>query len=192
MRAHITLLAGALFLVSGPLLAEEEKRENRPSWSYLKATDLTYDMDVFGVDIEPEGYQLELSLELGDHLYGFIDRSRADDSGAVLNDFDTEGYGFGWHWDSWFASYTYDNWEIGNGEFDVDTIRLGFRDMWSERFEFNASYSWNNIEDADNDDGFQVGFAFELWDDFNLTADYETIGGDLDIDSFYVGVRFDF
>ena len=54
------------------------------------------------------------------------------------------------------------------------------------------SYSWNNIEHADNDDGFQVGFIFELTELIHLTADYETIGGDLDLDYTSFGVRLSF
>jgi len=203
VRKLVSTVVATVFLFGTPITLAAEREDNERdrnrdhredlSWSYLKLSHLEYDMYIFGVDIEPDGYEVELALKLGDHLYGFIDRSRAE--GDVFRsdyDFDSEGYGFGWHWDTWFASYSYNTWDLDNNEFDVDTIRFGFRNQWTERIEFNASYTWNNIEDADNDDGFQLGFAFELWDDFNLTSDYETIGGDLDIDTFKVGVRLDF
>ena len=45
-------------------------------------------------------------------------------------------------------------WGLSNSEVDVDTLRLVFRDNWTDRLEFNASYCWNNINGADNDDGF--------------------------------------
>ncbi|MEZ7830686.1 MAG: hypothetical protein QMC06_03960 [Gammaproteobacteria bacterium] len=45
-------------------------------------------------------------------------------------------------------------WGLSNSEVDVDTLRLVFRDNWTDRLEFNASYCWNNIKGADNDDGF--------------------------------------
>ena len=193
----ISLIACSILAVNQAAAAErEDEHSGSPdnvSYSYFEASSLQYDMDIGGIDVEPDGYKLELSLELGDSLFGIIDRSRTEGGFAGLDyDFDTQGYGFGLRGDKWFASYTYNTWEFDRNEFDVDTIRFGFRDKWSDRLEFNASYSWNNIEDADNDDGFQVGFAYELWDQFALTADYETIGGELDIDYFSVGVRFGF
>ncbi len=79
-----------------------------------------------------------------------------------------------------------------NNEFDVDTIRLGFRNDWTDRLEFNASYSWNNIEDADNDDGFQLGVLYRLGGNFYLVAEYESTGGDLDIDTLTAGIGITF
>lgn len=202
MKTRMLLLACAFMALSvqTAIAAEdEESRSNRHehrnvSWSYIEASSLGYDLDVAGVDIEPDGYKLKLSLELGDSLYGVIDRGRAEGSFAGSDyDFDTEGYGFGFHGDSWFASYTYNTWDFDNNEFDVDTLRVGFRNMLSERLEFNASYSWNAIEDADNEDGFQLGFAYQLfWDDVSFTTEYETIGGHLDVDYLTFGLRFDF
>lgn len=202
MKSKMLLLVCTLMALSAQTVnaAEEDERSRRhdhhdhnKSWSYLEASALQYDMDVAGIDVEPDGYKLKLSLELGDSLYGVIDRGRSEGSFAGRDyDFDTEGYGFGFHGDSWFASYTYNTWDFDNNEFDVDTLRVGFRNSWTERLEFNASYSWNAIEDADNEDGFQLGFAYELWDEFNLTAEYETIGGHLDVDTLTVGVRFNF
>lgn len=200
MKLKLAVISCALSFLSNPAFAAEEREgksnlrhHNDFNWSHLKASSLEYDMDILGVDAEPDGYDLELSLELGDSFYGILDRSRADGKlGGIEHSFDTSGYGFGFHGDRWFASYTYNTWEFDRSEFDVDTIRVGFRRNWTERLEFNASYSWNNIEDADNDDGFQLGLAYELWEELALTFDYETIGGDLDIDYYAVGVRFGF
>ena len=196
MKIKLLVLGSTLCLASSFALAEEEKQhehsKQKLSYSYLVASSLEYDMDIAGIDVEPDGDKLKLSLSLGDSLFGVIDRQRSDGKFAGLDyDFDTEGYGFGFHGDSWYASYTYNIWDFDNNEFDVDTISLGFRDMWTDRLEFNASYSWNDIENADNEDGFQLGFAYELWEQLHLVADYETIGGHLDIDSVSVGVRFD-
>tara|TARA_R110002073_G_scaffold122038_1_gene264994 strand:- start:1190 stop:1783 length:594 start_codon:yes stop_codon:yes gene_type:complete len=172
---------------------EHEHKHHAPSYSYLEISSIGYDMDFAGIDVEPDGYKLKLSLALGDSLFGVIDRSDSDGKFAGSNyDFDTQGYGFGLRGDSWFASYTYNTWELSGNEFDVDTIRVGFRNDWTDRLEFNASYSWNNIEDADNDDGFQVGFLYRLGGNFHLVAEYETIGGDLDIDILSAGIRMTF
>ena len=155
-----SLIACCSIVAISPLaLAEEGERErhshDKLSYSFIEVSSLEYDMDIGGVDIEPDGYKVKLSVSLGDSLFGVIDRKKSDGKlGLADYDFDTEGYGFGLRGDSWFASYTYNTWDAGNDEFDVDTIRVGFRNMWTERLEFNASYSWNNIEDADNDDGF--------------------------------------
>ena len=197
----IKILSMALVLgaMSSWVQAEEQKegehhhRHAGPNYSYLEFSSIGYDMDIAGIDVEPDGYKMKLSLALGDSLFGVIDRSSAEGkfSGAEY-DFDTEGYGFGLRGDSWFASYTYNTWELRGNEFDVDIIRVGFRNDWTERLEFNASYSWNNIEDADNDDGFQVGLVYRLGGNFHLVAEYETIGGNLDIDRLTAGVRITF
>ncbi|NKB32518.1 MAG: hypothetical protein GKR91_05410 [Pseudomonadales bacterium] len=163
------------------------------SYSYIEISSLGYDMDVNGIDIEPNGYKAELSVSLGDSLFGIIDRKKSDERFLGGNyDFDTEGYGFGFRGERWFASYTYNNWDMDNNEFDVDTVRLGFRNMWTDRLEFNASYSWNNFEDLDSEDGFQAGFAYHFTDSFHLVADYETIGGHFDIDYVSIGLKLSF
>ncbi|MEX0619488.1 MAG: hypothetical protein WDZ76_08625 [Pseudohongiellaceae bacterium] len=199
MKFNILMTVCILCLLSHGATADEEEEKERQrrnhnlNWSYLEASDLTYDMDFGGIDVEPDGYRLKLALELGDSLFAIVDRGRAEGSFAGNDyDFDTEGYGLGFHGDSWFISYSRNNWEIGQAEFDVDTTRLGFRNRWTDKLEFNASYSWNHVRGVDNEDGFQLGFAYELWHDFNLTAGYETIGGHLDIDQYSFGVRLDF
>ena len=79
-------------------------------------------------------------------------------------------------------------WGLSNSEVDVDTLRLGFRDNWTDRLEFNARYCWNSIKGADNDDGFQVGFLYGSRGSSHLVAEYETIGGDLAIDTLTAGI----
>ena len=95
--------------------------------------------------------------------------------------------------DSWFASYSYNTWEPGRDSFDVNSLRVGFRNyIIQDRLELNASYSWNDIEDADNDDGFQVGFVFELTELLHVTLEYDTIGGDQAFDYMSLGLRLSF
>lgn len=198
MKIKLLLPIAVLSLTSSWVNAEDADDHDRGhdqglSYSYLEFSSLEYDMDFFGIDTEPDGYKLDLSVSLGDSLFGIIERNKTDGKlGTSSFDFDTEGYGFGFHGDSWYASYTYNTWDIDNIEFDVDTIRVGFRNMWTDNLEFNASYSWNNIEDADNDDGFQIGFVYQLFNNFHLTTRYETIGGNLDIDYLTAGVRVSF
>lgn len=189
--AKMALLA---LLACNSSYAEDKDDDDRDvEWAYLKGASLEYDVNYQGIDVQPEGYKAQLSLSFGDHIFGVLERSSTDnDALGVSYDFETEGYGFGYHWTSWFVSYTYNNWELNNFDFDVDTLRVGFRDKWSDRFEFNASYSWNDIDGAENEDGYQIGIAYELWDDFNVTADWETIGGLLDLDGFSLGLRLDF
>lgn len=172
---------------------ERKSHSHSPSWSYVEASFLEYDMDVGGIDTELEGYKVKLSLDFGSSLFGIIDRGKTDGKLAGSDfDFDTQGYGFGFKGDQWYASYTYNEWDLDGDEFDVDTLRVGIRNQLTENFEFNASYSWNDIEDADNDDGFQFGIAYKLQKDFFFVAEYETIGGNLDIDYLSAGFRFSF
>lgn len=183
--------------VSG-LAAAEQDRERKDhhdslSWSYLELGSLEHDFNLVGVDVEPDGYGLKLSLELGDHLFAFLDRTGTEGRVVGQNfEFDTEAWGFGWHGDSWYVSYNYSDWDFVGDQFDVNTLRVGFRNNWTERLEFNASYAWNDIQNAENDEGYQLGLAYELWDDFNFTANYESIGGNLDLDSLMLGIRLDF
>ncbi len=159
------------------------------SWSYLDASYIDLDTDVNGIDAEPDGYKLKLSLNVIGNL--FLQASRTESDGRNY-DFDSEGYGFGFHGDFFYASYTYNTWDFGSIETDVDTLRFGLRSQLTDRFEFNASYSWNDIEDFENEDGFQVGLVFQVVDFLDLFAEYETIGGDYDFDQLSVGVRINF
>ena len=202
MRINLLVASCTLYLASSCLAsswARADTERNRsdndhaPSYSYFEASYLEYDLDIEGIDNEPDGEKLKLSVELGHSLFAVVDRSTVEGEFAGTDyEFETEGYGFGLHGDFWYASYTYNTWEFDEFEFDVDTVRLGFRDDLTDHLEFNASYSWNDIEDADNDDGFQVGLAFKITDNFRIVADYETIGGDLDIDAFSAGIRIEF
>ncbi len=195
------LTIGYSLLLASPMVAaaeEEEERGRRQhneelSYSYLEFTNLDQGMNFGGFGVDPDGSRFELGLELGDRLFGVLDRRRSDgDLGGLDFDFESEGYGFGLRGDSWFASYTYNTWDLNNNEFDVDTIRLGFRDRWSDKFEFSASYTWNNLEDLDNEDGYQIGFAYYLSRNLSFVADYETLGGDFDIETVSLGLRLDF
>ena len=150
-------------------------------------------MDLNGAGADPDGHKFELSLALGDSFFGILDRKRSSGSQFGSDfDFDTDGYGFGFRGDSWFASYTYNTWELSNSEFDVDTIRVGFRDQLFDSFELSASYTWNDFEGLDNENGFQVGLAYKISSSFDLIADYETLGGDFDLDTVSLGIRLNF
>lgn len=109
MNSKILCMAFVLGLSSPLALAEDDDDDKRaPDYSFIEFTSIGYDMDFGGIDVEPDGYELKLSLALGDSLFGVIDRSNSDGNFAGANyDFDTEGYGFGLRGDSWFASYTY-------------------------------------------------------------------------------------
>ena len=50
----------------------------------------------------------------------------------------------------------------------------------------------NYDEDADNNDGFQVGFLYRPGGIFYLVAEYETIDDGLDIDTLTAGIRLIF
>lgn len=146
-----------------------------------------------GAGTDPDGSRFELSLALGDSFFGILDRKRTSGSQFGSDfDFDTDGYGFGFRGDSWFASYTYNTWDLNNAEFDVDTKRIGFRDRWTDKLEFIASYTWNDFEGFDNENGFQVGFAYNIFFNFDLVADYETLSGDFDLDSVSLRIRLNF
>lgn len=163
------------------------------AYSYIEVSSLDHGMDLNGSATDPDGNSFELSLALGDSFFGILDRKRTsgDQFGSGF-DFDTDGYGFGLRGDSWFASYTYNTWDLNNAEFSVDTLRIGFRDRWSDNLEFNASYTWNDFEGFNNENGFQVGFAYNIFSNFDLVAGYETLGGDFDLDTVSLGIRFNF
>ena len=194
MKINSQLVFSFIFLTSSCVLADEKRSHyHSPSWTYIEASFLEYDMEPGGIDTDLEGYKLKLSLDFGGGLFGILERTKTDGKLARSDfDFDTEGYGFGFRSEQWYASYTYNTWDLDGNEFDVDTIRVGIRNRLTDNLEFNASYSWNNIEDADNDDGFQFGIAYKLQKGVFFVAEYETIGGNLDIDYLSAGFRFSF
>jgi len=136
----LLLLLALTFIVFLASNANADDDHSSPSYSFIEYSALEYDADISGVDIEPDGYKLKLSVELGDSLFAMVDRVKTDQSFSSGSlDFDTEGYGFGLRGDSWYASYSYNTWEFDSDEIDVDTIRLGFRNYWiQDRLEFNA------------------------------------------------------
>ncbi len=193
MNIRLPVAFSALFLSSTWAWADDEPFHVHPSYSYFETSFLEYNMDVGGVGAEPHGSKLELSVELGDSLYALASRNNTRGTrGGSDFDFDTEGYGFGIRGRRWFASYTFNTWDMDGNDSDVETLRIGLRRHLADRLEFNASYAWNTIEDAANDDGFQVGFVFSATENLHLTTSYETIGGDHDLDYLSAGVRLTF
>lgn len=171
----------------------DRNRDFSFSYSYIEVSSIDHGMDLNGASADPDGNKFELSLAFGDSFFGILDRKRT--SGGQFGsdfDFDSDGYGFGFRGDSWFASYTYNTWDLDNAEFDVDTLRFGFRNRLSDNFEFSASYTWNDFEGFDNENGFQVGLAYKISSSFDLIADYETIEGDFDLDTVSLGIRLNF
>ena len=192
MKTEQTVVTLYLLLISSWEQADNDRRAE-PFDSHFEVSHLEYDMNAGGIHAEPHGYRLNLSVNLTDSFYAVVDRkSTSEKRPGPDYDFETEGYGFGFHGDAWYASYTYNTWDVGGNEFDVNTVRLGFRRHVTNYLEFNASYSWNDFDDADNHDGFQVGLAVRLTDNFKLVTEYETIGGKRDVDYFSAGVRLTF
>jgi hypothetical protein len=192
------LFLGTFFLGAPYAFADDHGSKHRSSdggvsYSYIQADYLDYDLSLSSQDTEPDGYNLELSLAVGDTFFAVVDRRKTEGEFDGFDfDFDTQGYGFGIHGGGWYASYTYNTWDPGGDEFDIDTLRFGIRKQVTDHIELNASYAWNDIEDGDNDDGFQVGLAFKLADHVALTTEYETIGGNLDVDAWTAGLRINF
>ena len=62
-----------------------------------------------------------------------------------------------------------------------------------DRGNWDGNFAGENYdEDADNNDGFQVGVMYRPGGIFYLVAEYETIDGGLDIDTFTAGIRLIF
>ena len=192
MKTVQTVASFSLLVISSWAQADHDQRAD-PFDSHFEVSHIEYDLNVGDIHTEPHGYRLNLSVEFTDSFFAVVDRRSTSAKRAGPDyDFDTESYGFGFHGDAWYASYTYNTWDLGGDEFDVDTVRFGFRRNVADYLEFNASYSWNDFEDSDNHDGFQVGLAVRLTDNFKLVAEYETIGGKRDIDYFSAGLRLTF
>lgn len=179
-----------LVLLAVASLSTITQADEDPSFSYLDISYIEHDMDALGIASDLDGYDLELSVNLIGNLFALVDHGETEGDNDFQ--FDTEGYGFGFHGDNWYASYTYNNWTIDSFETDVDTIRAGFRSKFTDKFEFNASYAWNDIDKFENEDSFQVGLVYELFDFLHLTTKYESMDGDLGIDYWSAGIRLSF
>ena len=77
-----------------------KRRRNDFSYSYIEVSFIDHGIDLNGAGADSDGSKFELSLALGDSLFGILNRANTDgDQFGAGFDFDTEGYGFGFRGD---------------------------------------------------------------------------------------------
>jgi hypothetical protein len=187
MNIKIAAVAVVTSLVS-PFLAAQDA----PSYSFAEVgyTSMSF------AEADVDGIRLKASFPLSDYFFIAADYSN------LSGDFDltTPSFAYGMKSDfnnggSFFASYAFSTWDFGSvGDFDVDTLRLGYRHMVNQMFEINGSVTSNDF-DGETESGYQLGFAFEINDSMQLVMDYEIINIDVldfDIDTIDFGFRISF
>jgi hypothetical protein len=174
-------------VVSATLASPFAMAQDAPSYTFGEVGYTTWDID--GADAD--GFTLDGSVALGENF--FIVGNWGSVSGDGDGDIDMSGIGFGAKMDndnggSFYASYNFGSWDLGAFDLDVDTLRLGYRHMTTDKLELNGSFTSNDME-GDSETGFQLGLAYSATDTFQITAEFETID-ELDMISF--GARFNF
>lgn len=194
VKSSILTVAAALLINSPAAIADSDI-----SYSYLEAG--YFDVDADGAD--PTGFSFKASAEISDSFFVFAETKQGDfDTTGINNnevevDFDRIGYGIGYQSDmtknsSWFVSYSINEWEIGDGDLDVDTLRIGIRGQLTDNLELNGSLTHNQIDAGDTDDdesGYQIGMLYNMTDSTSFTLNYESID---DVDEASIGIRYSF
>lgn len=183
-----TLLAG----LTSTCIAEE-----MPSFSYVEGKYITIENDALDAD----GFGIKGSVELGD-FFIFADYAKVSDSMTFFDetvDIDVDPYnlGLGYQFSIGDATAMYASAAFGKFDGDVDadtnTIEVGIRSNLNSMFELNGAIARLDIEDVDAEFGFKVGTLISFGEsNWGATVDYSTFGGDVDIDSWSVGVRYSF
>jgi len=71
----------------------------------------------------------------------------------------------------------------------VDTIKIGLRSQVSELIELNAAFTSTDIENGDRESGFVLGGNYNFSDSWYVTAEFNRIAGDVDLDQLSLGIR---
>ena len=173
--------------VSTSIAAQGRERNISTSYNYLEAA--VVEMDT-GTTID--GFRAEVGLALGDFFFAEYHRQELSEETALLDfTFDIEGFGIGFRAGSIFASFSQDTWDVIGVESEVDIVRAGVRHTWNNGFELSASYSLNEFEAGNEENGYQVGLAYRFIDNLDIFVDFETLDG-LDYETLMVGLRLSF
>jgi len=186
MKKNLLATLIASVLITPTVLADS------PSYNFVEVN--YTDIDEEGLSADGIGFAG--SVELGENFFLTGEYAPLDGEIEFFNvdfDFDVMNFGLGYQSEfgensSWFVSYTFGNWELANEDIDVDTFRAGLRSMTTDSLELNASLASYDIE-GESETGFQVGLAYSVSDNVQVTFDLEDID-DLDIMTF--GARMTF
>ncbi len=188
MKSRIQIACGLVAIaMSTTVIAQGRGGDLNSPYSYLEAG--VVEMDT-GATMD--GFRAEASLALGDFLFAEYHRQEVtDDEGLVDLNFDIEGYGIGFRAGSIFATYAQDTWDVLGLESEVEVVRAGIRHMWNNGFELSASYTLNEFETGEEENGYQIGLSYRVIDNVDIVVDFETLDG-LDYETMMVGLRLSF
>lgn len=200
--------------LSALILSSQAFADKLPSYRFVE---LGYSQISFDEsdDIKPTGFKLNGAFEITKYFYAVGNYSRTSDKASVEGesydlDLDMRNLGIGGKYDqfdglSWFAEFTVGEWELADLDFDVNTLRLGFRAQMSESFEINASYTTNEIKDSyydeeldetesfkERENGYQIGIVYEFLPTWHAGISYDTVRGNFDMSQTSLSVRKSF
>lgn len=182
-------------LILGPALAAaQEQPAAEIDYGYFEISyfDVSADVDVGGqiVESDGDGFWLDGSIELRDHIHAFVTYRNAKYDDAPEDNIGTRWGGLGTHWQvgsrlSVFGRLGFVNGEGDDGYYASAGVRYVPADGWEIRGGVRQ-FGWDDTEDATG--GFIAG---DLWltDVAALTFNFESVE---DSDLIAVGMRFYF
>jgi len=185
-----------VLLVSG-LFSQSIIAKEVPSFTFAEAYYVQSDSND---DLDTKGLGIKGSYEFSE--YFFVEANYAQTSGDIVNidiDYDIFQYGAGVKYDfnnaiTLFASYNLGDWKLTSKinskiTIDVDTIKIGLRSQVSQQIELNSAFTSTDIENGDRESGFVLGGNYNFSDSWYVTAEFNRIAGDVDLDQLSLGIR---
>ena len=184
-----------LSLILGPALAVAQERPAAEiDYGYFEISylDVSTDIDVGGqsVDSDGNGFSLDGSIELRDHIHAFVSYRNVEYDDTPDEKFDMRWGGLGTHWQagsrlSLFGRLGFLSGEGDDGYFASAGVRYVPGDGWEIRGGVRQ-FGWDEADSASG--GFIAGDLF-LTDIAALTFSLESVE---DSDSMTAGIRFYF
>ena len=149
------------------------------------------DGDYNNADVD--GFEIRGSFALNNnfHLLASYDALDVDPGGV---DLDILAFGGGWHTDiavnlDFVATAAILDVDVGN--FSTDGIRAtgGVRGLLSKEVEFSADLVYEDIDDIDDDIGYEIGGRYFVNRDMSLGVTLRDVN---DIDTLRLDIRFDY
>jgi hypothetical protein len=176
---------GVLPLLWLPVLGLAQPQVDEISYHYLEVGFVDADLDVPGADLDGDGYGLEYSVDVRDHVHLFTSWERFD-----IDDIDGDStrklFGIGTHWNltpklSVFGRFAYTDvaLDLGGGNVGDDgaAVMGGVRYMFGNGWEVRGGAEYVNLDDGGSDTFLTIGGNFFLTDVVALSLDIDDRDG---------------
>jgi len=186
------LILALAFLIGAPAVAES------PSYNYIQAGYQEIDIDFGdGLDVDGDGYGVNASFEIGDHMFGFATYAKSDFDFGV--DMDQWQAGLGYHTGvtdntDFFISAAYVDAKVsasGLGSFSEDGYgaSVGIRSNVSDLIELFGEVAYVDLGSGSDDTAVGAGICFNFTESFALAL---SASAGSDITTYGAGARIYF